>query len=113
MINRLLCAAIVLAAMSCSADRATSTVIEPESFDVYTPGLIFSPTTLNVPVGAVVNFHISGDPHNAIFDKSVPGVPADINIVTNVVMSRTFTRVGTFPYDCTVHPGMSGQIVVH
>lgn len=27
--------------------------------------------------------------------------------------SRTFTRAGTFRYECTLHPGMTGRISVH
>jgi plastocyanin len=27
--------------------------------------------------------------------------------------SRTFTRAGTYRYECTLHPGMTGRISVH
>jgi len=27
-------------------------------------------------------------------------------------VARTFSTKGVFPYDCTVHPGMSGQVEV-
>jgi plastocyanin len=87
-------------------------VTGPSTYDVFTPGVVFSPTSLTVPVGATVNFYIYGDDHNVIFDKSVPGVPDDINIVRDVIVSRAFPVRGTFPYDCTVHPGMSGVVIV-
>ena len=79
--------------------------------DVFTPGNVFSPFSTVIPVGGSVRFNISGDQHNVIFG-AVAGAPANVNVVQNVVVSRTFGTRGTFPYDCTVHPGMSGQVVV-
>ena len=79
--------------------------------EVFTPGNTFSPFSTTIAVGASVRFNITGVPHNVIF-ASVAGAPADINLVSNVVVTRTFNTRGTFPYDCTVHPGMSGQVVV-
>jgi plastocyanin len=84
--------------------------VTSNTFDVNTSGEIFLPFSLVVPLGATVRFNMV-DEHNALF-APVPGAPPDIQIVTNVVVSRTFNTRGTFPYDCTIHPGMSGQIVV-
>ena len=79
--------------------------------DVFTPGNVFSPFSTMIVVGGSVRFNISGDQHNVIFSR-VAGAPPDVNVVQNIVVSRTFTTRGTFTYDCTVHPGMSGQVVV-
>jgi plastocyanin len=80
--------------------------------DVFTPGLVFSPFSITIVAGGSVRFHITGDDHNVIFNPTVPGAPPDINVVKDQTVSRTFNTRGTFPYDCTVHPGMSGEIVV-
>jgi plastocyanin len=53
------------------------------------------------------------DGHNAIFNKTAPGAPPDIPVVMDTTVSRTFGTVGTFPFVCTVHPGMAGEVVVH
>jgi plastocyanin len=98
-------------AVSGSARDSLHITVTTNTFDVYTPGETFSPTVLEVPLGATVRFNMFGDEHNADF-ANVPGRPADIPVVVNVIVSRTFNTRGTFPYDCTVHPGMSGQIVV-
>lgn len=84
----------------------------PVLVDVYTPGNTFSPFTATVRVSGVVRFNIFGDEHNVIFSQATPGYPADVNVVRDVVVERTFATVGTFPYSCTVHPGMTGEIVV-
>lgn len=82
------------------------------TFDVYTPGDVFSPTVLEVPVGATVRFHMFGEEgHDATF-ANVPGRPAHIPVVNNQIVPRQFNTSGTFPYDCNVHPGMSGAIIV-
>lgn len=88
----------------------------PDSLDVFTPGNVFSPTSATIRVGGKITWRISassdGTGHNVIFTGNVAGKPADINIVRNVAVSRTFTQAGTFPYACTVHPGMNGDVVV-
>jgi plastocyanin len=58
-----------------------------------------------------VRFNISSS-HNVIFRRTTAGAPLDIKVVTDSIVVRRFTTKGTFPYDCTVHPGMSGEIVV-
>ena len=80
----------------------------------------YSPVSLILAVGGVVTFDFPpGIDHNVIFAKKtgttqplVPGSPADILQTRNVKVTRTFSTAGTFPYDCTIHPGMSGEIIV-
>lgn len=100
---------------ACADDPAAPANIEP--VDVYTAGDVFLPFTTTVEKGGVVRFHITrgsdDDGHNAIFSKTVAGAPPDIPVVMDTTVSRTFNVVGTFPFICTVHPGMAGEIVVH
>jgi plastocyanin len=84
--------------------------VTTNTFDVNTAGEDFLPTTLTIPVGATVRFNIVGE-HNALF-AAVQGAPPDIPVVTDTVVSRTFNTRGTFPYDCRIHSGMIGEIVV-
>ena len=44
--------------------------------------------------------------------EAAQGFPADIAITQSRTVARTFGTVGSFPYDCTLHPGMSGVIDV-
>ncbi|MBA3467101.1 MAG: Ig-like domain-containing protein [Gemmatimonadaceae bacterium] len=83
----------------------------PTIASVFMPGNSFSPFNLSVKVNGTVRFEFPSAPHNVIFN-SKPGVPADIQFTSNETVSRIFSTVGTFPYDCTVHPGMSGQVTV-
>jgi plastocyanin len=56
-----------------------------------------------VPFGTV--------PHDVTFGAATAAPPA-IGLVSNTSVSRTFNAAGTFQYDCTVHAGMSGYVVV-
>ncbi|MBA3656111.1 MAG: Ig-like domain-containing protein [Gemmatimonadaceae bacterium] len=83
----------------------------PTIVSVFMPGNSFSPFNVSVKVNGTVRFEFPSNPHNVIFN-SRPGMPADIQVTSNVTVSRIFSRTGTFPYDCTIHPGMSGQVTV-
>jgi plastocyanin len=113
----LVCFALIAATASCAGSGGTSPMSPPPTtVDVFTPGNVFSPFSVSVGVGSTVRFNMSraadGTGHNAIFGTSPPGAPADINIVADTVVSRVFNTRGTFEYICTVHPGMTGEVVV-
>lgn len=111
-------AAFLVASLTACGGSAKDTPTSPPvtTLDVFTPGDAFSPFSASVAAGSTVNFHISKAPdgtgHDVIFDASPAGAPANINVVADTVVARTFTARGTFGYTCTVHPGMSGEIVV-
>jgi plastocyanin len=106
--TRLLAALLTAFALAACDDPVT-----PESVvDVYTTPNAFSPFTSTILAGGTVRYHIFGDEHNVIFAKTTPGYPADINVVKDVIVERTFLATGTFRFTCTVHPGMDGEVVV-
>jgi amicyanin len=70
----------------------------------------FGPPTLTVPVGATVTWTNRDDiPHTAV---STDGVFKSKVMDTDETFSYTFTKAGTYPYYCTVHPKMTGTVVV-
>jgi plastocyanin len=103
-------ALLVACGGSDAASPPDTTGTGPLTAVVSTPGNTFSPPFTTISVGSSVRFEIRGAAHNVIF--STPGAPANVNVVTNTDATRTFNARGTFPYDCTVHPGMSGEIIV-
>ena len=69
----------------------------------------FQPATVTIPRGSKVRFsNASGTAHTATrkgsFDtgRIKPGKSASV----------TFSREGTFPFHCTIHPFMKGKVVV-
>jgi plastocyanin len=88
---------------------------EPAGGDAVTiAGFAFDPSTVEVTAGATVTWTnedgvahtvTAGEPSTPedTFGESVdPGSRADI----------TFEEAGTFPYFCTIHPSMTGEVVV-
>ncbi|HSZ62512.1 MAG TPA: cupredoxin family copper-binding protein [Terriglobales bacterium] len=71
---------------------------------------VFGPQTITVPVGATVTWTNSDDiPHTAV---STDGVFKSKVMDTDEKFTYTFTKAGTYPYYCTIHPKMTGKVVV-
>src|ERR1700680_1268864 len=70
----------------------------------------FGPQTITVPVGATVIWTNRDDiPHTSV---STEGVFKSKVMDTDEKFSYTFTKPGTYPYYCSIHPKMTGQVVV-
>ena len=71
---------------------------------------VFRPQAITVPVGTTVTWTNSDDiPHTAV---STDGVFKSKVMDTEEKFSYTFTKAGTYSYYCSVHPKMTGQVVV-
>jgi len=112
----LACATLILAA-ACGADSGSTTppVSHNKSVDVFTLNSVFSPSFVQIAQGDTIRFNIvpasNGEGHDVTFDPT-PGAPASIKVTQNGVIPRVFSTKGTFHYNCFVHPGMTGDIVV-
>ncbi len=70
----------------------------------------FGPATVTVPVGATVTWINRDDiPHTVV---STDGVFKSKVRDTDETFSYTFAKAGTYPYFCSVHPKMTGKVVV-
>ncbi|HLX83565.1 MAG TPA: cupredoxin family copper-binding protein [Terriglobales bacterium] len=102
-----LIAALVLLAGSpsvrASDQAAASAAVKIDNF-------VFGPQTITVPVGTTVTWTNSDDiPHTSV---STDGVFKSKVLDTDEKFSYTFTKPGTYPYYCTIHPKMTGKVVV-
>jgi|SRR5271163_3440181 len=71
---------------------------------------VFGPQSITVPVGATVTWTNKDDiPHTAV---STDGVFKSKVMDTDEKFSYTFTKAGTYPYYCSIHPKMTGKVVV-
>jgi plastocyanin len=71
---------------------------------------VFGPQTITVPVGATVTWtNVDDIPHTAV---STDGVFKSKVMDTDEKFSYTFTKAGIYSYYCSVHPKMTGQVVV-
>ena len=70
----------------------------------------FNPTTTSVPMGTTVSWTNHDDvPHTVVNTERKFKSPV---LDTDQQFTHTFDTPGTYPYFCSLHPKMTGQIVV-
>ena len=70
----------------------------------------FSPATLTVSAGTTVTWTNRDDiPHTVVSDDKVFKSKV---LDTDEKFSYTFIKPGTYPYFCSIHPKMTGKVVV-
>ena len=70
----------------------------------------FTPATAAVPVGTTVTWTNHDDiPHNVVSPEQRFKSPV---LDTDETFSHTFDAKGTYKYYCSIHPRMTGQVVV-
>ena len=100
-----------------AAGTGTGTTDGPataQTFTVHgTDADAFSPATVQAKVGKLtLTLSNGGVPHNLVFDdKSLPGISVVSGGTTKSTV-LTFDHAGTYTFMCTLHPGMSGKVVV-
>jgi plastocyanin len=78
--------------------------------DIAIDNFSFSPVTVSVPVGTTVRWTNRDDvPHTVVCDDRTFKSPV---LDTEGVFSRQFATAGTFKYFCSLHPRMTGTVVV-
>jgi len=78
--------------------------------EVKVDNFTFSPDTLTVPVNSAVTWVNKDDIPHVI--TSNEGLFKSKALDTDQEYSYTFTKAGTYPYYCSIHPKMVGKIVV-
>jgi plastocyanin len=75
------------------------------------PGLAFNPSLLTVTAGTTVTFSFGDTTHTVTFKTA--GSPASIPATSNADVQVLFPTAGTYNYQCSIHPYMTGTIVVN
>jgi plastocyanin len=80
------------------------------SNDVKIDNFSFNPTTVTVPAGTTVTWTNSHDiPHTVVSDDKIFKSKV---LDTDETFSYTFTKPGTYPYFCSIHPKMAAKVIV-
>ena len=81
-----------------------------ETTEVKIDNFSFGPATLTVPVGTTIAWTNRDDiPHTVV---STDGVFKSKVLDTDEKFSFTFSKAGTYPYFCSIHPKMTGKVIV-
>ena len=90
--------------------KANSDQSSGATVEVKIDNFSFAPQTLTVAVGTTVTWTNRDDiPHTVV---STDGVFRSKARDTDEKFSYTFVKAGTYPYYCSVHPKMTGKVVV-
>jgi uncharacterized protein YjdB len=71
----------------------------------------FEPQEVEIARNGTVTWTFQSLTHNVTFDGAT-GAPNNIGSSANTDVSRAFSTAGTFNYQCTLHGGMTGRVIV-
>ena len=84
---------------------------EPPPVTVKIGNFVFNPVDLAVPVGTTVTWVNEDDvPHTVVSDDKASFRSKVLD--TDEKFSFTFTKAGSYPYFCSIHPHMTGKVTV-
>jgi plastocyanin len=82
------------------------------TMEVKVDNFSFGPATLTVPVGTAVTWTNRDDVPHTIVSTDDPKAFKSKVLDTDEKFSFAFTKSGTYPYFCSIHPKMTGTVIV-
>jgi len=111
--NRMLVAVVFVVwglSLAATGHFAATAPLTPEPAEVKIDNFSFGPGTLTVAVGTTVTWTNRDDiPHAVV---STDGVFKSKVLDTDETFAFTFSKAGSYPYYCSIHPKMTGKVVV-
>ena len=105
----------LLAVVALTVSLAACNPPAPPDAAVVAGGFRFQPQTLEVPAGTTITWR-NADAVNHSATAGLPGEPGgpfDIQLAQAGTSGRHhFDQAGTYPYFCTFHESMTGEVVV-
>jgi plastocyanin len=102
--------AILITALGATAGFAADDKAAPAN-EVKIDNFAFSPAVITVPAGTTIRWTNRDDiPHTVVSDDhtTFKSKPLD----TDEQFTFTFSKPGTYSYFCSIHPKMTGKVVV-
>lgn len=98
------CSSSTSSSSSCSGMGAAATVDASDANQ-------FSPSTATITHGQSVCWQNTGSAGHTV--TSNDGTSFNSSLPSGGTYIHTFATAGSFPYHCTIHPGMNGTITVN
>jgi plastocyanin len=109
---------IAVAALGISAltapprNLAAAAQEKPQATEVKIDNFSFGPAELTVPVGTTVTWTNRDDIPHTVVSSDEPKAFKSKVLDTDEKFSFTFTKTGTYPYFCSIHPKMTAKVIV-
>ena len=108
-------AILMLGVMGLSVGQKSSTALAQEkasTVEVKVDNFSFGPASLTVAVGTTVTWTNRDDiPHTVVSTDDAKTFKSKV-LDTDQSFSFTFSKAGTYPYFCSIHPKMTGKVIV-
>ena len=85
---------------------------KPQNAEVKIDNFSFAPAALTVSVGSTVTWTNRDDIPHTVVSADDPKAFKSKVLDTDEKFSFTFTKAGTYAYFCSVHPKMTGKVIV-
>ena len=104
--------AMVLLSAGSPNGAANAQQATPATVEVKIDNFSFGPATVTVAVGTTVTWTNRDDiPHTVVSTDDPKAFKSKV-LDTDEKFSYTFAKPGTYPYFCSIHPKMTGKVVV-
>ena len=107
-----LVAMVVLGIAIGAKNSAEAAPQKPQSVDVKIDNFSFGPAAVTVSVGSTVTWTNRDDIPHTVVSTDDPKVFKSKALDTDEKFSFTFTKAGTYAYFCSIHPKMTGKVIV-
>jgi plastocyanin len=90
----------------------TSAQEKASTMEVKIDNFSFGPAALTVPIGTTVTWINRDDiPHTVVSTDEAKTFKSKV-LDTDEKFSFTLSKAGTYPYFCSIHPKMTGKVIV-
>ena len=105
-------AIVALGLLLAGSRKVAANTQQPATTEVKIDNFSFGPVTLTVPAGGTVTWINRDDiPHTVVSTDDSKTFKSKV-LDTDEKFSFTFSKAGTYPYFCSIHPKMTGKVVV-
>jgi plastocyanin len=105
-------AMVVMVLLLAGSPNVVANTQQPATTEVKIDNFTFGPAALTVAVGTTVTWTNKDDiPHTVVSTDDPKAFKSKV-LDTDEKFSFTFSKAGTYPYFCSIHPKMTGKVVV-
>lgn len=109
-VGRIVVVLLFMATFLVSARWFATAETNPSGTEVKIDNFSFTPQEIKVKVGTTITWTNRDDiPHTV---TSTDAIFKSKTLDTDDKFTTTFTKPGTYPYFCSIHPKMTGKVVV-
>jgi plastocyanin len=105
-------AMVAMVLLMAGSPNVTANTQQSATKEVKIDNFSFGPVTLTVPVRATVTWSNRDEIPHTVVSTDDPKAFKSKALDTDEKFSFTFSKAGSYPYFCSIHPKMTGKVIV-